>query len=166
VAVLDGGIQAWVTAAESLESELPNVSKGNFTATLNRDAWWDVDELQRHLMAKDCVLVDARSSERFMGISEPIDPVAGHIPGSVNLFIGDNIGADGQLLDGATLRRNYLKVIGNTHPPTQVVHNCGSGVFACFGVLCMEVAGLEGSRLYPGSWSEWICDPTREIATG
>lgn len=165
VAVLEGGIQAWTASGNPLESTPPRLTPGNFTPALKRDSWWDIDELQRHLISKDCVLVDARSKERFEGISEPIDPVAGHIPGSVNLFIAENLTTDGFFLDAATLRKNYLRVIGETDPG-QVIHSCGSGVFACFGLLCMEVAGLEGSKLYPGSWSEWIRDPSREVATG
>jgi len=165
VAVLNGGMSAWISAGGKLETNSPEITPGDFQAKLRRDSWWDVDELQQHLIAKDCVLIDARSRERFEGISEPIDPVAGHIPGSANLFIADNIGEDGLIIDAQLLRKNYLSVIGDTEP-SQVIHNCGSGVFACFGILCMEIAGLNGSKLYPGSWSEWIQDPSREIATG
>ena len=165
VAVLEGGIQAWKAAGNALVSDQPVSARGNFTPALKRNSWWDVDELQRHLMAKDCVLIDARSKERFEGAAEPIDPVAGRIPGSVNLFIADNLDANGFFIDSTILRKNYQKVIENTDP-TQVIHSCGSGVFACFGVLCMEVAGLEGSKLYPGSWSEWIRDPGRQVMTG
>ncbi len=165
VAVLNGGISAWVAAAEPLESTLPETLDGKFSPKLNRDAWWDVEQLQQHLITKDCVLVDARAKERFEGVSEPIDPIAGRIPGSVNLFIAENIGPDGLIIDADSLRKNYLAVIGDT-APDHVIHSCGSGVFACFGILCMEYAGLKGSKLYPGSWSEWIRDPARKIATG
>ena len=165
VAVLEGGIPAWVASGKPLDSKLPELTPGSFKPSLKRDSWWDIEELQRHLMSKDCVLIDARSKERFEGTSEPIDPVAGRIPGSVNLFIADNLTTNGFFIDRDKLRNSYLKVIGDVDPD-RVVHSCGSGVFACFGILCMEVAGIKGSKLYPGSWSEWIRDPTREVVTG
>jgi thiosulfate/3-mercaptopyruvate sulfurtransferase len=162
VAVLEGGIQAWLAAGLALESGFPESQNGNFEGRLDRQAWWDIDELQQHLTAKDGVLIDARAKERFDGISEPIDPVAGHIPGSVNRFIGDNLDSNGFFLDADKLREQYQQLIGNTDP-SQVIHSCGSGVFACFGILSMEIAGLKGSKLYPGSWSEWILDPARGV---
>lgn len=165
VAVLEGGIPAWAASGKPLESAFPKITPGSFTPALKRDSWWDIAELQRHFMAKNCILIDARSKERFEGVSEPIDPVAGHIPGSVNLFIAENLTENGFFIDSTTLKHNYLQVIGDFNP-TEVIHSCGSGVFACFGVLSMEVAGLKGSKLYPGSWSEWIRDPSRKVATG
>jgi len=164
VAVLEGGIQTWESNGYTLESTLPDAQKTAFAAHLNRHAWWDIDELQQHLKAKDCVLIDARAKQRFDGISEPIDPVAGHIPGSVNLFIGDILDSRGLFLKPEQLREQYQQCIGDIHP-SQAIHSCGSGVFACFGILAMEVAGLKGSKLYPGSWSEWIRDPARGVAT-
>ncbi len=164
VAVLDGGYQAWQAAAEPLEAEVPAYASTQFNAVLNPDAWTDTPLLQQQLATKNCVLIDARAKERFDGISEPIDPVAGHIPGSVNLPVTENFDAQGFFLSPETLRDNYLNKIGET-APEQVIHTCGSGVFACLGILCMEIAGLNGSKLYPGSWSEWIRDPERKIAT-
>ena len=164
VAILEGGLQAWEAAGHALESALPDCQKTNFEAHLDHQAWWDIDELQQHLEAKDCVLIDARAKQRFDGISEPIDPVAGHIPGSVNLFIGDNLDSRGFFLKPERLREQYQQCIVDISP-SQVIHSCGSGVFACIGILAMEVAGLRGSRLYPGSWSEWIRDPDRGVAT-
>lgn len=164
VAVLEGGFQAWEAANYALESTPPECQKTEFTAHLDRQAWWDIDTLQQHLAAKDCVLIDARAKERFDGISEPIDPIAGHIPGSVNLFIGDNLDQQGFFLSPSQLRAQYLQCTADIKP-SQTIHSCGSGVFACFGILAMEVAGLRGSKLYPGSWSEWIRDPARGVAT-
>jgi thiosulfate/3-mercaptopyruvate sulfurtransferase len=164
VAVLDGGIQAWQAAGEKLEAGIPVHSPTQFKATLNREAWSDTRQLQQQLATGDCVLIDARAKQRFDGVTEPIDPVAGHIPGSVNMPVTENFDKNGFFLPAETLRENYLSVMSGA-TPEQVVHSCGSGVFACLGILAMEVAGLEGSRLYPGSWSEWIRDPERGVAT-
>lgn len=164
VAVLDGGIQAWQALGQPLETVPATGTPTQFVPRLDRDAWRDIDQLQECLAEQSCVLVDARTRERFNGESEPIDPVAGHIPGSVNMPITENINTRGFFLAPQVLRENYLGVIGNANPE-QVIHSCGSGVFACFGILSMELAGLNGSKLYPGSWSEWIRDPARAIET-
>lgn len=164
VAVLDGGIQAWQTAGHLVETDIPLLAACQYIATPNEHSWWDIQQLQQHLAANDCILIDARAKSRFNGDEEPIDPVAGHIPGAVNLPITENLNSQGQLLAPAQLRENYHALIGNISSQS-VVHSCGSGVFACFGVLSMEVAGLPGSKLYPGSWSEWCRDPDRGIAT-
>jgi thiosulfate/3-mercaptopyruvate sulfurtransferase len=164
VAVLNGGFQAWQAAGEALETEVPTYAPTQFKAALNTDAWTDTERLQQQLASGDCVLIDARAKERFDGISEPIDPVAGHIPGSVNLPVTDNFDARGFFRSPEILRENYLNKMGEAIPE-QVIHSCGSGVFACLGLLCMEISGLNGSKLYPGSWSEWIRDSEREIAT-
>lgn len=163
VNVLEGGIQAWEAIGQALETGIPHCTARQFKPQLNRDAWRDVEQLQQDLSSGTWVLIDARARERFDGINEPIDPVAGHIPGSVNMPITENLSNEGYFLTPESLRNNYAGLIGNV-PPEQVIHSCGSGVFACFGILAMEVAGLKGSRLYPGSWSEWIRDSDREIA--
>ena len=115
------------------------------------------------------VLVDARTAERFEGAQEPIDAVAGHVPGAVNLPFTGNLGKDGRFLDAATLARRFRPLLDGpavTGQADRIVHMCGSGVTACHNLLAMEVAGLSGSRLYVGSWSEWIADPDRPVATG
>jgi len=164
VAVLDGGIQAWLAAGQELDTQTPAPIRTDFIPDLKREAWTDTPQLQQQLAAKKCLLIDARAKERFDGISEPIDPVAGHIPGSVNMPVTENFDTLGFFLPPEALRDNYRKVMGQT-TPGQVIHSCGSGVFACLGILAMDVAGFEGSRLYPGSWSEWIRDPARAVAT-
>lgn len=164
VAVLNGGIKAWQAAGEKLEAGIPVFSTVQFKAALNREAWSDTAQLLQQLATGDCVLIDARAKERFDGVTEPIDPVAGHIPGSVNMPVTKNFDSNGFFLPTETLRENYLSVMGKA-TPEQVIHSCGSGVFACLGILAMEIAGLKGSRLYPGSWSEWIQDPARGVAT-
>lgn len=164
VAVLDGGVQAWQDAGQALnQTSLPH-SPASFNPTPDQSAWIDVAGVQQGLNQHSCVLIDARARERFDGIEEPIDPIAGHIPGSVNLPSTDNLDHQGKFLPAKTIRENYLSVMSD-FSPEQVIHSCGSGVFACFGVLAMEYAGLPGSKIYPGSWSEWIRDPSRPIGT-
>jgi thiosulfate/3-mercaptopyruvate sulfurtransferase len=109
--------------------------------------------------------MDARTPERFRGEAEPIDPVAGHIPGAINLPLQQNLDADGSFKPAARLREIYTEALG-ARAPADVAAMCGSGVTACHNLLAMELAGLYGGRLYAGSWSEWIRDPERPIATG
>ncbi|MFY9513160.1 MAG: rhodanese-like domain-containing protein, partial [Rubrivivax sp.] len=108
-------------------------------------------------------VLDARAGERFRGETEPLDPVAGHIPGATLRFFKDNLGSDGRFKPAAQLRAEF-DAFGT--PPGDVVHQCGSGVTACHNLLAMAHAGLEGAALYPGSWSEWCSDPARPIARG
>jgi thiosulfate/3-mercaptopyruvate sulfurtransferase len=108
-------------------------------------------------------VLDARAAERFRGEVEPLDPVAGHIPGALNRFFKDNLQPDGCLLPAAQLREAFTALHVD---PAQLVHQCGSGVTACHNLLAMEHAGLTGSALFPGSWSEWCADPARPVARG
>jgi thiosulfate/3-mercaptopyruvate sulfurtransferase len=108
-------------------------------------------------------LIDARAGERFRGEVEPLDKAAGHIPGASNRFYKDNLGANGQFKTAAQLRSEFDAVLG-LQTPESTVHQCGSGVTACHNLLAMEHAGLTGSALYPGSWSEWSSNPARPVA--
>jgi thiosulfate/3-mercaptopyruvate sulfurtransferase len=110
-------------------------------------------------------LLDARNAQRFRGENETLDPVGGHIPGAVNRFFKDNLEPSGRFKPAATLRAEY-QLLMEGRGAAGVIHSCGSGVTACHNLLAMEVAGLAGSRLYPGSWSEWCADPSRAVATG
>jgi thiosulfate/3-mercaptopyruvate sulfurtransferase len=110
-------------------------------------------------------ILDARAAVRFTGEQEPLDPVAGHIPGSLNRFWQHNLGYDGRFLSPAELHAEFLEELGEVDPAS-VVHTCGSGVTACHNLFAMELAGLKGSRLYPGSWSEWCADPSAPFAKG
>jgi thiosulfate/3-mercaptopyruvate sulfurtransferase len=123
------------------------------------------DDLARLLASGDCVLLDARAAERFEGKIEPLDPKAGHVPGARNHPYTRNLDADGRFLGANTLRQQFSTLLGSA-PPSAVVSMCGSGVTACHTLLALELAGLEGARLYAGSWSEWCRDPGRPIATG
>jgi thiosulfate/3-mercaptopyruvate sulfurtransferase len=111
------------------------------------------------------LLVDARAPERFEGQSEPLDRVAGHIPGAANHFYRDNLNEDGTMRPPQELRARFARVLG-AHSPRETIMYCGSGVSACHNLLAMEHAGLTGAKLYPGSWSEWSSDPARPIEKG
>ncbi len=162
VAVLDGGAQAWQAAGGSLTSVLsPALAQPPYPASaVPAMPAFDVAALQAQPHAR-CI-IDARAGERFRGEVEPLDPVAGHIPGARNRFFKDNLQADGSFKPAAELRATF-SAFG---PAGAVVHQCGSGVTACHNLLAMEHAGLAGSALYPGSWSEWCADAGRPVARG
>jgi len=163
VAVLDGGYPAWVAAGLPLESG--DVVRGPSKVELHFDA---NQYLVDHAHLRDepgRVLLDARAAPRYRGEVEPIDRVGGHVPGALNRPFADNLDVDGRFKPAAALREEFLAVLG-THAPQDVVHMCGSGVTACHNLLAMEYAGLVGSRLYAPSWSGWVSDPARPVATG
>jgi thiosulfate/3-mercaptopyruvate sulfurtransferase len=165
VAVLDGGIAAWRAAGLPLTREIRAREPRELTARVNHAMHVDtatVDVLRRQ---PGNLLIDARGAERFAGRNETIDPVAGHIPGARNYPFPGNLGADGRFLAAEELRRRWIVVLGAL-PPGAAIAMCGSGVTACHNLLALERAGLSGARLYSGSWSEWIRDPARPIATG
>ena len=164
VAVLDGGLQAWQAASGIVTDVEPTLQPVTFPL---RQGCRPVaaDDLLERLESPQLHLVDARAAERFRGDVEPLDPVAGHIPGAVNRFFGLNLQADGRFKPAAELRAEWLGVLAGA-APEDVVHQCGSGVSACHNLLAMEVAGLPGSCLYAGSWSEWCADPGRPVARG
>jgi thiosulfate/3-mercaptopyruvate sulfurtransferase len=163
VAVLDGGWQAWLAAGHAVTQAVPSPHAARFTGTPDDSARVDAKFVQGRLNSPDMVLVDARANDRFHGQNETIDPVAGHIPGAVNRFFKDNLDAQGRFRKPEELRAAFAPLVGQL-PATKVVHQCGSGITACHNLFAMEVAGIRGSKLYPGSWSEWIADPSRPIA--
>lgn len=162
-AVLDGGFPAWRRAGLPLTDALPDRQPTTFEAQPDNQLWLTTTQIQA--LPGEALLLDARAAARFRGEMEPIDPVAGHIPGSVNLPTEGNLIADGHFLPLAELRARFAAVLDG-RSPAAVIHSCGSGVTACHNLLAMEAAGLNGSRLYAGSWSEWIRDPNRPIVTG
>jgi thiosulfate/3-mercaptopyruvate sulfurtransferase len=164
-AVLNGGWAAWNAAGYPVSDEPVEVEPAAFKARVRDDLWLTSDQLVSALRAKQVRLIDARGAPRFRGEMEPLDPVAGHVPGAVNLPFMGSLDEQGRFKDAQALKERFESVIGDT-PGNQVVHMCGSGVTACHSLLAMEVAGLEDSRIYPGSWSEWITDPERPVATG
>jgi thiosulfate/3-mercaptopyruvate sulfurtransferase len=170
VAVLDGGFKAWTTHGGALRSgeadpEAAEKLTRHFTPRVDADSVVSTVELERALRDSKAVLVDARAQERYAGTVEPIDPVAGHVPGAVNHPFTANLGADGRFLPAAELKRRWQeRLLGSDLK--NLVAMCGSGVTACHNLLSLEVAGLAGGKLYAGSWSEWIRDPRRPIARG
>jgi thiosulfate/3-mercaptopyruvate sulfurtransferase len=165
VAVLDGGFAAWRAEGRPVSAAVPRFAPTRYPGSPHADAHVDAARVAAHLGAEDMLIIDARAAERFRGEVEPIDPVAGRIPGSRNRFCGLNLAPDGRFKDAATLRAEFAALLGK-RAPASVVHSCGSGVAACHNQLAMEIAGLSGSRLYPGSWSEWIADPARPREKG
>jgi thiosulfate/3-mercaptopyruvate sulfurtransferase len=165
VAVLDGGLAAWCAAGGSLDRSVAARQPTRFVAEPEKGAAVSTAELADLLEAGGCLLVDARSAERFEGRNEPIDPVAGHVPGAVNFACQANLSADGRFLGRDALRSAWARLLAG-RPAEAIVGMCGSGVTACHNLLALEHAGLGRGRLYPGSWSEWIRDPTRPVARG
>ncbi len=159
VAVLDGGWQAWPAESRPTESGIVVRTPTTFVGHPHLEIRRDADALE------GMTVIDSRSLPRYRGYEEPLDPVAGHIPGARQYYYLSNLGPDGRMLPPDELRAKLLEVVGDA-PPEQCVFYCGSGVSAAFNVLAMEVAGLPGAKLYPGSWSEWCSDPNRPVATG
>ena len=169
VAVLDGGFKAWVAAGGAVEAGLPpqvpqtQTPRAKFTPRLRPGGVCGAAEVRDAVGDAARLVVDARAPERFSGAVEPLDTVAGHIPGAVNHPFTRNLAADGRFLPPAELKRLWLERLGDV-APGGVILMCGSGVTACHNALAMETAGLPGAVLYAGSWSEWIRDPLRAVA--
>jgi thiosulfate/3-mercaptopyruvate sulfurtransferase len=162
-AVLDGGWDAWLKAGNRVTADRPVVGAGAFEGSPRETMVVDARYVESHLNEAQMRLIDARSAERFRGENETLDPVGGHIPGALNRFFKQNLDAGGCFRAPAELRREFAQLLGAAQP-AQIVHQCGSGVTACHNLLAMEIAGLTGSKLYPGSWSEWCSDPARPVA--
>ena len=163
-AVLDGGYAAWTREGRPVTAAIPVIMPAKFIphaveATINAQM------VAASLATQSLLLVDARGRERFRGDVEPLDPVAGHIPGAVNRPYTENFNADGTYKTAGELRAQFGTLLAG-RAINDVVHYCGSGVSACHNVLAMEHAGLGRTPLYPGSWSEWCADPQRPIACG
>lgn len=163
VAVLDGGMAAWQAAGQPLTTQVDSKPRGSIAARAPLAPMVSAAEVQANIGGGSRLVVDARSPDRYRGENETIDPVGGHIPGAKNRFFKDNLGPDGRFKDAAQLKAEWSGVVGD---PAQAVMQCGSGVTACHNLLALEVAGLRGAALYPGSWSEWCADPARPVSTG
>lgn len=163
--VLDGGFDAWRRAGLPVDTvpTLPDPVRRQ--AVFDPALAVDADAVDRLRQDRAWLLLDARPGPRFRGEVEPLDPVAGHVPGAVNRPVADNLEADGRFKPVAALRAEFDTLLAG-RPPTTVVSMCGSGVTACHTLLAMAAAGLDGARLYPGSWSEWCSQPGRAVATG
>jgi len=167
VAVLDGGLAAWQALGRPLTTEVPSPARGGITLRAPFVPTVTLAEVMDNLDRGGRVVIDARAGDRFRGENESIDPVGGHIPGAKNRFFKDNLQADGRFKDAATLRGEFAPLVAD---PARAIIQCGSGVTACHNLLALEVAGLPGAALYPGSWSEWVGDGRqatgRPVATG
>ena len=165
VALLDGGWSKWSSETQLISRDVPVGARGNFTPSESMMPLVTVQQLLQRLEESDRTLLDARTPERYRGEEEPIDPVAGRIPGARNRPWQQNLNSDQTFKSPSVLRSEFDALLA-ARSPSQVTHQCGSGVTACHNVFAMELAGLPGSALYAGSWSEWIADPKRPIATG
>ena len=163
VAVLDGGLAAWQAAGEPLVLPVAPSARGTITERPSLTQAVSVNEVVANLATQARTVVDARAADRYRGENEIVDPVGGHIPGARNRFFKDNLAADGRFKDAAQLKAEWTPLFASA---PQAIMQCGSGVTACHNLLALEVAGLPGAALYPGSWSEWCADAARPVATG
>lgn len=163
VAVLDGGLSRWVALGLPASSILPQPRPARYVGQFDTRRLLDAAAVEAHLAAGG-LLVDARAPERFRGEQEPLDRVAGHVPGAINRPYPQNL-HNGQFKSAMQLAAEFRELLGG-RDPAEVVAMCGSGVTACHHLLAMERAGLRGAKLYTGSWSGWITDPARPVATG
>lgn len=162
VAVLDGGLPKWKLENRPLTQAAPRIEPTTFTPRRRDALKVDVSTVLANLRSPGILIVDARTPERFAGLNETLDPVGGHIPGAINRLFQLNLDNSGAFKSANALRKEFIDLMAG-HTPEQIVHQCGSGVTACHNLLAMEIAGLKGSRLYPGSWSEWCSDPSRPV---
>lgn len=167
VAVLNGGWQQWLKEARPVSLDTPVPAPHAFPYHgVGQSDYLTTGEVSEMVQGRQHgLLVDARAANRYRGENESIDPVAGHVPGAVNLPFAGNLAEDGRFSNPAVLRQRLEAVLGGV-PPDRAVFMCGSGVTACHDLLAMELAGMKGARLYAGSWSEWIRDPARPVAKG
>lgn len=165
VALLDGGYPKWLREKRPVDDQIPASPQGDCDWLPEQGRIVTADDVLHASRSGEQLILDARPERRFSGEDEPLDPVAGHVPGAINYPFDENLDMDGTFLPPDALRENYQALLKG-RPASQVIHMCGSGVTTCHNILAMEIAGLPGSRLYPGSWSEWITDPSRPVATG
>jgi thiosulfate/3-mercaptopyruvate sulfurtransferase len=165
VALLDGGWPAWLKAT-ALQSTAPGARlPAQFIEQEPQVATVDATAVLALSHDASRLLVDARAPDRYSGAQEPIDPIGGHIPGAVNRPWQANVDSDGRFKAPAQLRAEFDRLLAG-RPAPAVIAQCGSGVTACHHVLAMQLAGLPGAALYPGSWSEWVADPARPVVRG
>jgi len=163
VAVLDGGLPDWSKQGSALSTDPVKKLRGTIDAAPSLVPSVNIGDVLANLANPSRIMVDARSPDRFRGENETIDPVGGHIPGAKNRFFKDNLQADGKFKSAEQLQSEWHSII--VMPEKSIMH-CGSGVTACHNLLALEVAGMKGAALYPGSWSEWCADPKRLVAKG
>jgi thiosulfate/3-mercaptopyruvate sulfurtransferase len=165
VAVLDGGMPAWLSAGMLVDHVVPQPQPTQVVVNFAKSEIVYFAELSQKLQSENVLLLDARGEPRFRGEAEPLDAVAGHIPGAINRPFSSNLVADGSFKSAALVRKEFSTLLAN-HSANTLIHSCGSGVTACHNLLAMEHAGLAGSRVFAPSWSGWISDPIRPVARG
>lgn len=165
VAVLDGGLKAYLAADGPLTATPSTVAPEAFQGAPDPEVYVSIDDVALGLAKHQRLVLDARSAERYAGEFEPLDPRAGHIPGAINYPYTRHLDTDGRFLSASELRAR-LSTTMTGWSPDQVISSCGSGVTACHTLLAMEIAGFHGARLYPGSYSEWCRDEARPVTTG
>lgn len=163
VAVLDGGWDGWIDGGHPVTDLVPPPKPATFVPAIDNTAVVDSEFILNNIGKDTYCVIDARANDRFHGKNETIDPVAGHIPEAINRFFKENLDASSRFKSAAALRKEWEAVLAG-RSPAQIINQCGTGVTACHNSLAMEIAGLSGAKLYAGSWSEWIADPSRPIA--
>lgn len=165
IAVLDGGLKYWLAQELPMTTEVIKPEPKQFAVDFNPEQLITVNQVSKNITEENFSLLDARAAARYRGEVEPIDPIAGHVPKAINRDFNMNLDEQGLFISADKLKQQFQPLVDDA-PNQQVVHMCGSGVTACHNMLAMEIAGLSDSKLYLGSWSEWITDPDREIAIG
>jgi len=163
VAILDGGLSGFLSAGGKLTTKQRSRSRSQYEYNCKNDMFVSTEEVIEAQYKVDTALIDARSKERYLGIKDPVDPVAGHIPGALSQPLGNNLTAKGYFKSPEELKLIYSKLLGDIESD-KIISMCGSGITACHNIIAMEIAGIKDVRLYVGSWSEWITDSQRPIA--
>ena len=164
VAVLDGALGGWMSSGGTLTTKNTVFERSTFIANQTDGMYVHLNDVEDAQYKMNKLIIDARSKERYLGISDPVDPVAGHIPGAISHPLGKNLDKNGHFKSIEELKHNFNKLIGETSS-SDIISMCGSGITACHNILSLEIAGIMGVKLYVGSWSEWITDENRPIAT-
>ena len=164
VAVLDGGLNSWVKNGNKLITSPTLFKKSYFEPAINNEMIATLRDVENAQHVLNTVLLDARSKERYEGISDPVDPIAGHVPGAISHPLGTNLDRTGKFKDKEELKHNFDK-ISHDLKEKEIISMCGSGITACHNILALEIAGIKSAKLYVGSWSEWITDPNRTVVT-
>lgn len=164
VAVLDGALGGWMASGGRLTTDSTIFERSIFTPNLVKEMHVSINDVEDAQYKMDKIIIDARSKERYLGIKDPVDPVAGHVPGAISHPLGKNLDKKGHFKSAEELKLCFNKLVGETQN-SDIISMCGSGITACHNILAMEIAGIHGVKLYVGSWSEWIMDKSRPIAT-
>ena len=164
VAVLDGGLNSWVKNGNKLITSPTLFKKSYFEPTINNEMIATLRDVENAQHVLNTILLDARSKERYEGISDPVDPIAGHVPGAISHPLGTNLDRTGKFKDKEELKHNFDK-ISHDLKEKEIISMSGSGITACHNILALEIAGIKNAKLYVGSWSEWITDPNRTVVT-